>query len=136
MEQQCVWGLKLLKTQIKLKDSGDVDITEGNHWSIQICKTNADSEDRYTPQHSLTGRYASADTSIPVVIDQVGELDAEKKVCIMSETDIQHQLIALNWQESELFEVSFSGTFREFVREPLKFHLRNTKVGLMVSCEV
>ena len=136
MEQQCVWGFKLLKSQIKLKDSGDVDITEGNHWSIQICKTNADSEDRYTPQHPLTSRYASTDTSIPVVIDQVGELDAEKKVQIINETDIQHQLIALNWQESELFEVSFSGTFREFVREPLKFHLRNTKVEWMVSCDV
>lgn len=40
----------------------------------------------------------------------------------------QHQLITLTWQEPELFEVSFTGTFREFVREPLKLQLRNTKV--------
>lgn len=46
IEQQCVWGVKFLKTQVKLKDSSEININEGNLWSIAICKTNIDSEDK------------------------------------------------------------------------------------------
>ena len=47
MEQQCVWGVKFLKTQIKLKDSSEINITDGNLWSIVVSKANQDSEDKY-----------------------------------------------------------------------------------------
>lgn len=82
MEQQCVWGMKLLKTQIKLKDNEELDINDGNLWSLLVCKTNINSEDKCVSFSPLTCRYTSKDTSIPVVTDQLGELDAEKKVGI------------------------------------------------------
>lgn len=47
MEQQCVWGVKFLKTQIKLKDSSEININDGNLWSIVVSKANQDSEDKY-----------------------------------------------------------------------------------------
>lgn len=46
MEQQCVWGVKFLKTQIKLKDSSEININDGNLWSIVVSKANQDSEDK------------------------------------------------------------------------------------------
>ena len=47
MEQQCVWGVKFLKTQIKLKDSSEINMNDGNLWSIVVSKANQDSEDKY-----------------------------------------------------------------------------------------
>ena len=47
MEQQCVWGVEFLKTQIKLKDSSEININDGNLWSIVVSKANQDSEDKY-----------------------------------------------------------------------------------------
>lgn len=79
---------------------------------------------------NMRNRYYSVDASIPVVTDQLEDLDEEKKVLsVLLEFHSQHQLISLSWEESDLFEVSTSCTFREFVREPLKLQLRNTKVG-------
>lgn len=46
MEQQCVWGVKFLKTQIKLKDSSEINMNDGNLWSIVVSKANQDSEDK------------------------------------------------------------------------------------------
>lgn len=72
--------------------------------------------------------YHSSDTSIPVVTNEVAELDADKKVMDIGLYNAQHQLISISWQENELFVVSCNCTFREFVKEPLKLQLRNSAV--------
>ena len=86
---------------------------------------------------SLKYRYYSVDASIPVVTDQLEDLDEEKRVFSFCwKFHLQHQLISLSWEESDLFEVSTSCTFREFVREPLKLQLRNTKVRIIRQTHV
>lgn len=134
MEQQCVWGMKLLKTQIKLKDNEELDINDGNLWSILVCKINIDSEDklRFTPSPHLQIHQQGHQHSCGHRPARWAGCREESKPSINSEP--QHQLITLTWQENELFEVSFSGTFREFVREPLKLQLRNSKVCFISAC--
>ena len=41
--------------------------------------------------------------------------------------------MSLSWNENDLFTVGASCSFREFIREPLKFQLRNSKVCVLRS---
>lgn len=70
IEQQCVWGMKFLKIMVRLKDSSEIDLTEGNLWRLVVSRSKIDGEEQYS----------STDTSIPAVTDQMVDLDAERKV--------------------------------------------------------
>ena len=70
IEQQCVWGLRFSRATVRLRDEGDLDLNEGNLWSLVVSMTKNEGEELYH----------SSDTSIPVVTNEVAELDADKKV--------------------------------------------------------
>lgn len=70
IEQQCVWGLRFSRATARLRDEGDLDLNEGNLWSLVVSMTKNEGEELYH----------SSDTSIPVVTNEVAELDADKKV--------------------------------------------------------
>lgn len=121
IEQQCVWGLRFSRATVRLRDGDDLNLNDGNLWSLVVSMTKNEGEELYH----------SSDTSIPVVTNEVAELDADKKVAEIGRFYAQHQLISISWQENELFVVSCNCTFREFVKEPLKLQLRNSAVALL-----
>lgn len=55
---------------VRLKDSSEIDLTEGNLWRLVVSRSKIDGEEQYS----------STDTSIPAVTDQMVDLDAERKV--------------------------------------------------------
>ena len=69
-KQPCVWGLRFSRATVRLRDEGDLDLNEGNLWSLVVSMTKNEGEELYH----------SSDTSIPVVTNEVAELDADKKV--------------------------------------------------------
>lgn len=62
--------MKFLKIMVRLKDSSEIDLTEGNLWRLVVSRSKVDGEEQYS----------STDTSIPAVTDQMVDLDAERKV--------------------------------------------------------
>ena len=61
-----------MKAVIHLKFSNELDLNDGNLWSVVVSRANNDGEDVYH----------STDTSIPAVTNQLTEIDAEKRVCV------------------------------------------------------
>ena len=43
-----MWGVNFHKAVVKLKDNMNMDINEGNLWSVVVYKTNIDGEDKYS----------------------------------------------------------------------------------------
>lgn len=71
IEQHAVWSLKFMKAMVRLKYSNELNLVDGNLWSVVVSRTRNDGEDTFR----------STDTSIPAVTNQLTELDAEKRVC-------------------------------------------------------
>ena len=67
-----------MKAVIHLKYSNELNLLDGNYWSVVVSRTKIDGEDVYH----------STDTSIPAVTDQLTELDAERKVWFKILTDL------------------------------------------------
>lgn len=62
-----------MKAVIHLKYSNELNLLDGNYWSVVVSRTRNEGEDIYH----------STDTSIPAVTDQLTELDAERKVTVL-----------------------------------------------------
>lgn len=60
-----------MKAMVRLKYSNELNLVDGNLWSVVVSRTRNDGEDTFR----------STDTSIPAVTNQLTELDAEKRVC-------------------------------------------------------
>lgn len=70
IEQQAVWSLKFIKSIVHVKYSNELNLVDGNYWSLLVSRSRNDGEDTFH----------STDTSIPAVTTHLTDIDAEKKV--------------------------------------------------------
>ena len=73
IEQQAVWSLKFVKSVVHVKYSNELNLVNGNYWSLLISRSRNDGEDTFN----------STDKSIPAVTTHLTDLDEEKKVCFV-----------------------------------------------------